>query len=112
MISEAAPTEAFVWVWLPGKIEPVVSGRLAAAGDQLLFNYGRSYLGRKNAIPLYEPELPLRPGVLPLQNGVRMPSCIRDAAPDAWGRRVILNRSSARRARISTSRRSTNSPIS
>ena len=31
MISEAAPTEAFVGVWLPGKIEPVVSGRLAAA---------------------------------------------------------------------------------
>lgn len=92
MISEAGPTEGFVWVWLPGETEPVVAGRLAAMGDQLLFNYGRSYLARKNAIPLYEPELPLHVGVLPLLNGLRMPSCIRDAAPDAWGRRVILNR--------------------
>lgn len=24
--------------------------------------------------------------------GLRMPGCIRDAAPDAWGRRVIINR--------------------
>lgn len=92
MTSDAAPKEAFVWVWLPGEIEPVVAGRLAVAGDHLLFNYGRSFLSRNNAIPLYEPELPLRPGVLPLLNGLRMPSCVRDAAPDAWGRRVILNR--------------------
>jgi serine/threonine-protein kinase HipA len=92
MTSDASPKEVFVWVWLPGEIEPVVGGRLAAAGDQLLFNYGRSFLARKNAIPLYEPELPLRAGVLPLLTGLRMPSCIRDAAPDAWGRRVILNR--------------------
>ncbi len=89
MNSEAA---AFVWVWPPGETKPVVAGRLAAAGDQLLFNYGRSYLARRNAISLYEPELPLKVGVLPLLNGLRMPSCIRDAAPDAWGRRVILNR--------------------
>ncbi|MDI4657388.1 MULTISPECIES: type II toxin-antitoxin system HipA family toxin [Xanthobacter] len=92
MISKAGPTEAFVWIWLPDETEPVVAGRLAAVGAQLLFNYGRSYLARKNAIPLYAPELPLRAGVLPLLNGLHMPSCIRDAAPDAWGRRVILNR--------------------
>jgi serine/threonine-protein kinase HipA len=92
MTSEAGYREAYVWVWLPGETEPVVAGRLAAAGDQLLFNYGRSYLGRGNAISLYEPELPLRSGTLPLLSGLRMPSCIRDAAPDAWGRRVIINR--------------------
>lgn len=91
MTSRAAPTQTFVWVWLPGEAEPVVAGRLVGAGDQLLFNYGRSYLARKNAISLYEPELPLRAGVLPLLGGLRMPGCIRDAAPDAWGRRVILN---------------------
>ncbi len=44
------------------------------------------------AIPVYEPELPLRAGVLPLPEGLTMPGCIRDAAPDAWGRRVILNK--------------------
>ena len=92
MISETGYKEAFVWVWMPGKIQPVVAGRLAAADNQLVFNYGRSYLERKNAISLYEPELPLRSGTLPLPNGLWMPSCIRDAAPDAWGRRVIINR--------------------
>jgi serine/threonine-protein kinase HipA len=92
MISETRHKEAYVWVWLPGETRPIVAGRLAAAGDQLVFNYGRSYLARKNAIALYDPELPLRAGTLPLLNGLRMPSCIRDAAPDAWGRRVIINR--------------------
>lgn len=92
MTSEADYKEAFVWVWLPGETRPVVAGLLAAAGDQLVFNYGRSYLERRNAISLYEPELPLRSGALPLPNGLKMPGCIRDAAPDAWGRRVIINR--------------------
>ena len=90
--SEKKPTEAFVWVWLPGETVPVVAGRLSSAGDRLLFNYGRSYLARNNAIALYEPELPLQNGVLPLTPGLKMPNCIRDAAPDAWGRRVIINR--------------------
>jgi len=92
MTSETEPTEAFVWVWLPGATTPVVAGRLAAERDGIVFNYGRSYLARKDAIPLYEPELPLRPGILPLLNGLQMPNCIRDASPDAWGRRVIINR--------------------
>ena len=91
--------EAFVWVWLPSETKPVVAGRLAANGDDLLFNYARSYLGRKKAISLYEPELPLREGALPLLNSLHMPSCIRDAAPDAWGRRVIINRKHGLRGR-------------
>lgn len=85
------PSEAFVWIWLPKATEPVVAGRLAATAEGLQFNYGRSYLGRKDAIPLYLPELPLQPGVLPLLPGLSMPGCLRDGAPDAWGRRVILN---------------------
>lgn len=80
-----------MWIWLPGEVKPVVAGRLFAAGDRLQFNYGRSYLARNNAIALYDPELPLRSGVLPLASGLTMPNCIRDAAPDAWGRRVIIN---------------------
>jgi serine/threonine-protein kinase HipA len=92
MTSDSAYKEAFVWVWLPGATEPVVAGRLAAAGDQILFNYGQSYLARETAIPLYAPELPLQRGALPLVNGLSMPGSIRDAAPDAWGRRVIINR--------------------
>ena len=88
--------EAFVWIWLPEESEPVVAGRLEADNGNLLFNYGKSYLGRigdhKPAIPIYEPELPLKIGVLPLPEGLTMPGCIRDAAPDAWGRRVIINK--------------------
>ena len=88
--------EAFVWIWLPGETGPVVAGRLEADNGQLLFNYGRSYLERVNdarpAIPIHEPELPLRAGELPLLSGLRMPGCIRDASPDAWGRRVIINK--------------------
>ncbi len=92
MISKEAYSEAFVWLWLPGAIKPVVAGKLTAEGEYLFFNYGRSYLARDNAISLYSPELPLQSGSLPLVPGLKMPSCIRDAAPDAWGRRVIINR--------------------
>ncbi|WP_198679636.1 hypothetical protein [Aliidiomarina minuta] len=78
--------EAYVWVWLPGQVQPVVAGRLAEEGDTLVFNYGQSYLANPARIPLYLPELPLQSGVLPLLPGLAMPSCIRDAAPDAWER--------------------------
>lgn len=67
MTSEpASPREAFVWIWLHEAVEPVVAGRLVAEGSEIGFVYGRSYRARTDAI--------------------------RDAAPDAWGRRVILNR--------------------
>lgn len=86
------PREGYVWTWLPGATEPVVAGKLTQSGSQLVFNYGKSYLERQGALALYEPELPLRAGLLPLLPGLSMPGVIRDAAPDAWGRRVLLNR--------------------
>src|SRR5262249_35491147 len=85
-----APEGAFVWVWLPGASEPVVAGRLTAVGDIVEFNYGRSYLNRQQAIPLYLPELPLRPGVIAPMDGLRIAGCIDDAGSDAWGQRVIM----------------------
>ncbi len=84
------PTEAFVWTWLPGAGDPVVAGRIELSGGIVLFNYGRSYLARREAIPLYLPELPLRPGIIEPLGGLTIPSCIRDAGPDAWGQRVIM----------------------
>lgn len=84
--------EAYVWAWLPGATEPVVAGRLHPHDGVVTFNYGKSFLARREAIPLYLPELPLEQGELKLLPGLTMPGCIRDAAPDAWGRRVILNR--------------------
>lgn len=86
------PREAYVWTWLPARTEPVVAGRLVHTAQGLQFNYGRSYLARDDGLPLYLPELPLQPGLLPLPTGLAMPGCLRDAAPDAWGRRIILNR--------------------
>lgn len=98
MTSDAAATaslsyqKAYVWVWLPNANAPVVAGVLSRQGKQLVFNYGRSYLDRSDAIALYDPELPLQQGAIALLPGLDMPSCIRDASPDAWGRRVLINR--------------------
>jgi serine/threonine-protein kinase HipA len=96
MNSKPQNKEAFVWIWLPGETQPVVAGKLEADNGTVNFNYGKSYLDRigddNPAIPIYEPELPLRAGVLPLLNNLEIPNCIRDAAPDAWGRRVIINK--------------------
>ena len=89
-MTSSAPDEAFVWVWLPGATEPVVAGRLAPIGDLIEFNYGRSYLERNDAIPIYLPELPLRRGVIAPLDGLRMAGAINDAGPDAWGQRVIM----------------------
>lgn len=85
-------TEAFVWLWLPGETTPIVAGKLSKEGISLVFNYGQSYLERDNAIPIYDVELPLKSGILPLLKGLSMPGCLRDASPDAWGRRVIINK--------------------
>jgi serine/threonine-protein kinase HipA len=100
MMTSRAEKEAYVWVWLPGETAPVVAGRLETddthGRGNIHFNYGKSYLERISdthpSIPIYEPELPLRAGVLPLPGGLTMPGCIRDASPDAWGRRVIINK--------------------
>jgi serine/threonine-protein kinase HipA len=97
MTSNTEYKEAFVWIWLPNATKPVVAGRLAAEGEKLFFNYGKSYLERINdkanpAISIYEEELPLKQGELPLLNGLKVPGCIRDGSPDAWGRRVIINK--------------------
>lgn len=95
--------EAFVWIWLPGETQPVVAGKLEAENGFIHFNYGKSYLERINdknpAISIYEPELPLKSGSLPLLDGLEIPNCIRDAAPDAWGRRVIINRKLGRKGK-------------
>src|SRR6056297_1884689 len=97
--SPKAPKEAYVWIWLPGITQPVVAGRITRDRDRLIFNYGQSYLARKEGIPIYEPELPLRSGTILPEPGLTMAGCLRDAAPDAWGRRVILNRAFGRSGR-------------
>ncbi len=83
---------AYVWIWLPGRTSPVVAGLVERDDqDRYRFTYGRRYLARQDAISLYPRELPLRPGSQEQVDGA-LPSCLRDASPDAWGRRVIINR--------------------
>lgn len=92
MTSErGTPDEAFVWIWLPGETEPVVAGRIERDGAIYSFNYGRSYLARRNAVAIYLPELPLERGMIVPEPPLAMASCLRDGAPDAWGRRVIIS---------------------
>lgn len=87
--SELSADGVFVWTWLPGHREPVVAGRVEMRGGRMRFGYGASYLVREDAISLYGPELPLRPGWIEPRGALTMPGCLRDGTPDAWGRRVI-----------------------
>mgnify|MGYP003607168719 FL=1 len=92
-MTTSEPREAYVWIWLPGATDPVVAGLLEAHSNGIVtFTYGRSYLNRSDAIALYLPELPLRPGRIDPLPGLSLPSAIRDAGPDSWGQRVILAR--------------------
>ena len=86
------PQETYVWIWLPGAFEPVVAGRIVREAGTYVFNYGRSYLERKDAISIYAPELPLERGAILPTAPLDMAGALRDGAPDAWGRRVIINR--------------------
>lgn len=94
MTSENSPV--YVWAWLPGATEPVVAGALTRWGNAYFFNYGKSYLGRSDAIPLYLPELPLRSGRIPPRGALEVAGVILDAAPDGWGQRVVLQRLASR----------------
>jgi serine/threonine-protein kinase HipA len=86
------PQTAFAWTWLAGAGEPVVAGRIDADGPMHTFTYARSYRERSNAVPLYEPELPLAPGTLRPAGGLTVAGCLRDSGPDSCGQRVILAR--------------------
>lgn len=81
--------EAFVWVWLPNQSNPIICGKLITEQDRYTFIYGKKYLALPNAIPLSPFELPLTDTAVEPTGIRKMPSCIRDALPDAWGRRLI-----------------------
>jgi serine/threonine-protein kinase HipA len=83
----------FVWIWLPGETKPLPAGKLTKIDRRVFFTYAQSYLKNPRAISIYDRELPLQ-GDAQEKNTLTsaIPSCIRDAAPDAWGRRVILNK--------------------
>lgn len=83
----------FVWAWLPGETSPVPAGVLERRGGsvELSFRYGDQYRERTGAVPLYR--LPFDgPTWHEASHNLKMPAAIRDASPDSWGRRVILQR--------------------
>ena len=96
-LSTMTSEPVYVWGWLSGQAEPVPVGVLEDVGSMVVFTYARSYLGRQAAVPLYG--IPLRQGRNTPPGGMTVHGCFLDAAPDAWGRRVILHRLTGRAGR-------------
>jgi serine/threonine-protein kinase HipA len=92
MTTSSPVTEAFVWIWLPEATSPVVAGRLVLQGGRPHFTYGRTYRALPSAIAFSPVELPLHEGVFVPEGMSTIHGCLRDAGPDAWGRRVISYR--------------------
>ncbi|MDQ3262707.1 MAG: type II toxin-antitoxin system HipA family toxin [Myxococcota bacterium] len=82
-------SECFVYVQLPGVVETVTCGRFVQADGVGRFVYGRSYLSHPRAVELEKFELPLRTGTFETARLGGIFGSLRDASPDAWGRRII-----------------------
>lgn len=98
-----AEPSCYVYIQLPGTFEwiPCASLKVREIADgrfEGTFTYGKKYLQRTNVVALDPFHLPLteRPQKFTQLKGI--PGAVRDASPDAWGRRVIqakLQRSEA-----------------
>ncbi len=89
---------SFVHVVPPGETNSVVAGRfrVSRTGTGIPrgeFVYGRSWLRRPNAVELDPGELVLGEGVRETVRLGGFCGAIRDAMPDAWGRRLIERQS-------------------
>jgi serine/threonine-protein kinase HipA len=86
--------QAYIYIQLPNTFEPVPAALLKVIrhrdGTYVgRFRYGDRYLERPGAVELDPFQLPLSKSVYEFTKLKGIPSAIRDAAPDAWGRRVI-----------------------
>jgi serine/threonine-protein kinase HipA len=89
--------QAYVYVQLPGTLDIVPAAllkveRLRDGTFVGRFRYGDRYLERKKAIEFDPFRLPLANNVYEFTKLKGIPGAVRDAAPDAWGRRVIENK--------------------
>jgi serine/threonine-protein kinase HipA len=87
-------SECFVYITLPGTVDPVTAARFelstTANGDPLgRFVYGKSYLDRPDAVPFDPVELHLTNRVYETVAMKGVFGALRDSGPDWWGRRVI-----------------------
>jgi serine/threonine-protein kinase HipA len=87
-------SECFVYITLPGQIEPITAGKFVLTQNRQgislgKFIYGKSYLARPDAVPFDPAQLKLAEKTYETTalNGVF--GALRDAGPDYWGRRII-----------------------
>ncbi|MEK6211905.1 MAG: HipA domain-containing protein [Pseudomonadota bacterium] len=86
--------QAYVYIQLPGTLNTVPAALLKVEKrpDGTFvgrFRYGDRYLERKDAIAFDPFQLPLGNTVHEFTRLRGIPGAVRDAGPDAWGRRVI-----------------------
>jgi len=95
--------EAYIYIQLPGTLQAVPAALLRVEplrdGTHVgRFRYGDRFLARADAVEFDPFELPLGNTVYEFTKLKGIPGAVRDAVPDAWGRRVIehkLDRSPA-----------------
>ncbi len=87
----------FVWSWSAGATEPVLCGglRRPPRSEALSFAYADAYLANPDAVSL-SPDLPLERRWFTPADDLALPGALRDAAPDWWGRQVVLERLTGR----------------
>jgi len=82
---------AIVFIDIAGAAVP--AGQLSITEDgrysRCEFAYGRRYLQKKDAVAIDPVQLPLGAGVMEAPDGFALFNGVRDAAPDAWGRKLI-----------------------
>lgn len=82
---------AIVFIELGG--ETVPAGQLSMTEDGRFssceFAYGRRYLQRPDAVAIDPVQLPLGPDLITAPESFPLFNGVRDAAPDAWGRKLI-----------------------
>ena len=86
--------QAYIYVQLPGTLHTVPAALLKVEklrdGTSIgRFRYGDRYLDRRDAIAFDPFRLPLGTIVHEFTKLKGIPGAVRDAGPDAWGRRVI-----------------------
>jgi serine/threonine-protein kinase HipA len=94
MTSKPQIRRCYVYITLPGQTKAVTAGRYELQNDPEKrpvgrFLYGRSYLGRSDAVEIDPVELKLAARVYETTQHDGVFGALRDAAPDYWGRLVI-----------------------
>jgi serine/threonine-protein kinase HipA len=94
MTSKTEPSECFVYITLPGQVEPVTAARFELTTHRTetplgRLIYGKSYLERKEAVEIDPVELKLAPRTYETAKMKGIFGALRDSGPDHWGRSII-----------------------